>query len=90
MGMELGVFMSVPVELPVLPRTRSAARTSPPSTPENPLSAEELRRNISWARSPGFREPRSPGLQGAGLGNSGFPFHPQQVPLFSPRLLRDL
>lgn len=51
--MESGVFMSVPVQLPVLPRRRSPARTSPPSAPENPLSAEELRRDISWARSLG-------------------------------------
>ena len=78
--MEPRVFRSVPLELPVLPRRRSPAWNSPSCAPESPLSAEQRRRDIPLARSLGVADPRSPGLQGAGLGNLGFPFHLHQVP----------
>lgn len=86
MAMESGVLGSVRAE----PRGRSPAGTSAPCAPENPLSAEELRRDTPGAQSFGISGARVLGLQGAGLGNSGFPFRLRSVPYSSPRLSGDL
>ena len=63
-------------QLPALPKARSHLGS---------LGAASLGHGAS-----GFPEPRPPGLQGAGLRNSGFPFRLPRVPLSSLRLPRDL
>lgn len=65
----------------LLARRRSPAWTSPPCAQPRSVGATSPRRRAS-----GWLEPGSPGLQGAGLGNLGFPFrlHRISLPISNP------